>query len=174
MKWVSIAAVGKNGVMGKGLDLPWDIPEDMKFFRQSTKGHPVVMGRKTFDSLKMPLPNRLNVVITRDPHWVYPGVRVFSSLEDALKSVERELPEAKLGFVIGGAQIYREAMDWVDEIWLTEIDFAFPGDVFFPDFSEGVFRRTDFQLRERRPQLEPHPLGLKYDFVQYARVLPLS
>src|SRR5689334_11585729 len=90
MKVIAIAAVARNGVIGRDLDLVWNIPEDMRFFRQSTKGHVVVMGRKTFDALKRPLPNRENIVITRDKNWSAEGVRVFHDLKSAIGAIKNE------------------------------------------------------------------------------------
>lgn len=152
MKVISIAAVGKNGVIGKGSDLPWDIPEDMKFFREATKNHIVIMGRKTLDALKSPLPKRENAIITRQKDFQAKGALVFSDVKSAIdhyRSREKEFA-GKIIFIIGGAQIYEAAMDFVDEVWLTEIEHEFDGDIFFPFYRDGKFHRAEFIRAESR------------------------
>lgn len=150
-KAISIAAVSKEGVMGRKGALPWHVPEDLKFFKDSTRGKTVLMGRKTFESLKKPLPHRRNVVVTRDPEFKkeiaasFPEVVVYSSLEQALLE-EKKRAEV---FVIGGGEIYTQSMDWVDEIWLTYIDLEVgsePQDVKFPSIVEGKFNDFRFVL----------------------------
>lgn len=152
MKVISIAAVGKNGVIGKGSALPWDIPEDMKFFRNSTKEQIVIMGRKTLDSLGGPLPKRENAVITRDANLKVEGAKVFSDIKKAIeyyRAREKEFAGKNI-FVIGGAQIYEAAMDLVDEVWLTEIDSSFDGDIYFPFYEDGSFQKEGFFLAQSR------------------------
>lgn len=175
MKVIAIAAVARNGVMGRDLDLPWNIPEDMRFFRQSTKGHVVIMGRKTFDSLKKPLPNRENIVITRDKNWKADGVRVFHDLAAAIAAVKKEQksPGIEL-FVIGGAQIYGESLPHLDEIWLTEIQSEYPGNIYFPDYRDGQLHRNDFEKAESRPQSESNSQNDRYFFIKYRRKRPLA
>ena len=155
MKVISIAAVGKNGVIGKGSELPWNIPEDMKFFMDSTRNHIVLMGRKTYDALGKALPKRENAVITRDATWSKPDAKVFHRLEDAIQFYQKEfLNSGKTIFVIGGAEIYRLAIPLVDEIWLTEITQSFDGDVFFPCYGEGVLKIGGFKLKLSEPQTD--------------------
>jgi len=171
MKVIAIAAVAENGVIGNDLVLPWNIPEDMKFFRDSTRDQIVVMGRKTFDSLGQPLPKRENAVVTRNENWKRDGVRVFSDLPSAI-SHYRENEASFAGkniFVIGGAQIYRESFPFLDEVWLTEIAKSFEGNVFFPDFKAGAFHRPEFAKAESRPGKDSRP-ELAYDFVRYLRI----
>ena len=171
MKIIAIAAVAKNGVIGKGSELPWDIPEDMKFFRDSTREQIVVMGRKTFDSLGKALPKRENAVITRDASWTRDGVRVFSNLEDALSYYRKNESNfaGKNIFVIGGAEIYKLSLPLLDEVWLTEIESNEEGDIFFPDFKNGEFHRPEFKVAEKRAQHDREASSRVYSFVRYVR-----
>lgn len=133
-----VAAVARGGVIGRDGGIPWRIPEDMARFRELTVGHPVVMGRRTWDSLPerfRPLPGRRNVVVTRNPAWRADGVERAGSLDDAL----RLLDGATEVFVIGGAAIYAEALPLADELLLTEIDADFEGDTVFPDLDRAAF-----------------------------------
>jgi len=133
-----IAAIGaRNRVLGKDNDLLWHIPEDMKFFKETTTGHPVIMGRKTFDSFPdkfKPLPNRLNIVVTRNKDWSYDGVVVSNSIEEAIEKA-REVEEEEI-FIIGGAQIYNEGLKYTDKLYLTLVESDEDGDTFFPLYSE--------------------------------------
>jgi dihydrofolate reductase len=137
---VLIAAVARNGVIGKDNRLLWHLPEDMRFFKDTTLGHPVVMGRKTWQSLPprfRPLPGRRNLVITRDPVFDAPDAECAASLDAALK---RLVSEATV-FVIGGAELYAQALPRARRLLLTEIDKDFDGDARFPtwpreDFTE--------------------------------------
>jgi dihydrofolate reductase len=126
-----IAAVARNGVIGDGSGLLWHIPEDMQFFRRTTAGSPVIMGRKTWDSLPprfRPLPGRRNIVVTRQPGWHAPGAENAPSIEEAVK---RAADCARV-FVIGGAEVYAAALPLADELLLTQIDRDFAGDTRFP------------------------------------------
>ena len=130
-----IAAIGaKTRAIGKGNALLWKIPEDLERFRDITKGHPVIMGRKTLDSMGRPLPERTNIVITRDAHFEREGCIPSASLEDALNKAR--LLGCKEIFVIGGGQIYEEAIAFADKLYLTLIESEVEGDSFFPDYSE--------------------------------------
>jgi dihydrofolate reductase len=137
-----IAAIGKNRELGKGNKLLWHIPEDLKRFKELTHGHVVIMGRKTHQSIGRPLPNRLNIVITRDPNFFVPGVVTAHSLQEALDTaMEREVNEI---FIIGGGQIFEEAISRADKLYLTVIDQTFPdADTFFPDYFE--FKKETFK-----------------------------
>lgn len=131
-----IAAIGKNRELGKGNTLLWDIPEDMKHFRETTRGHVVVMGRKTFKSIGRPLPNRVNIIVSRDKNYQVPEECLkVASIEEAIeKAIPREKSEV---FIIGGAQIYSLALPYADKLYITRVDKEFPeADVFFPDYSE--------------------------------------
>lgn len=136
---VMVLAVAENGVIGRGRSLPWDLPDDLQHFKRTTLGRPVLMGRKTFESVGRPLPGRLNIVITRDPNWSAPGVRAVQSLDDAvaLATDQALLDGADALMVIGGAEIYRLALPRVQRIVLTEVHGAVDGDAFF-DLSQLV------------------------------------
>lgn len=140
-----IAAVGKNRELGKNNDLIWHFKEDMKFFRETTTGNTVVMGRKTFESLPHALPNRRNVVITSNKNYSAEGAEVASSLEEAL-----ELTKNDNVFIIGGGKIYSEFLKYADKLYLTEIDAQCEdADTFFPEIDKNSFSReklTDFTV----------------------------
>jgi len=132
MSKISIAvAIGENHAIGKNNQLLWHMPADLKFFKQTTSGHTVIMGRKTFDSVGKPLPNRRNVVITRDPELQIEGVELVNSLDEALEITKTE---EKPVFIVGGAEIYRQALPKTDKLYLTTIHHNFDADTFFPDF----------------------------------------
>lgn len=126
-----IVARSRGGVIGSNGALPWHFPEDLKFFKQTTMGHPVIMGRHTWESIGRPLPGRKNIVLTRDKNYEAPGATVVSSLEDAIKLFK---PDETV-FIIGGAKLYAQALPLVDTAWVTEIDADFEGDTFFPDLN---------------------------------------
>ncbi|MFA5134466.1 MAG: dihydrofolate reductase [Patescibacteria group bacterium] len=128
-----IAAISQNRVIGKNGKLPWAIPEDMRRFRQLTAGHVVIMGRKTFESIGKPLKNRTNIVITRDSSYRAPGCTVVSSLEAALEQAKKV--EHTEMFIIGGGEVYRQALPICDKLYLTVVHESIEGDAFFPDFS---------------------------------------
>jgi dihydrofolate reductase len=166
MRVVAIAAMAANRVIGRDGGLPWDIPEDMRFFRDTTKGHIMIMGRKTFDSMGV-LPKRKHIVITRDPRFSPPpGVFSVSSPEAAL-GCAREILKAEPDqwgervFVIGGGEIYTSMLPMTDEILLTEIHADFEGNAHFPRFGSAEFRETS-----RTSRTSPLP----FDFVTYQRV----
>ncbi len=125
-----IAAVAENGVIGREGGLPWRIPEDLKFFRATTLGKPVIMGRKTYVSIGKPLPGRLNIVLTRDRTWHAPGVSVAHDMDRALRIAQES--GADEAMIIGGADIYEMALPLADRIYLTRIQREFEGDALFP------------------------------------------
>ena len=130
-----IVAVAENGVIGDKNSLLWHIKEDMRFFRQKTTSHPVIMGRKTYDSLGKPLPNRTNVVISRTLNHIE-GCTVVHSLEEAvaLFPAEEEI------FIIGGAQIYAQALAIADRMYITHIEHSYEGDTSFPEWNRAEWR----------------------------------
>ena len=132
-----IAAMARNRVIGKDGKLPWRIPEDLKRFKKLTTGHCVVMGRKTFDSIGKPLPNRTNIVITRDKSWRADGVVVAHSLDEALG-----LASGDEVFVIGGGEIYAAALPKASKLYLTLVEGQWEGDAFFPEYDAGRFREV--------------------------------
>jgi dihydrofolate reductase len=152
---VLVAAVADNGVIGHEGDIPWRIPEDMVHFRATTTGHSVVMGRRTYESIGRPLPQRTNIVVTRDPAWTADGVRVARSVEEAVAAA-RELPGDVM--VIGGAQVYEATIGVADVQVLTEVHQSPPGDTCYPAFDRADWTETrreahdgyDFVWLERR------------------------
>lgn len=135
-KLCMIVARARNGVIGRDGDLPWRLRDDMAFFKRTTTGHPIIMGRKTWESFpKRPLPNRLNIILTRNHEFEAAGARVYSSPDAAIsvgrnEAIRKGLDEV---FIIGGAQLYRQLLDQTDRIYLTEIDAEIDGDAFFPE-----------------------------------------
>ncbi|WP_126443996.1 dihydrofolate reductase [Sulfuricystis multivorans] len=158
---VIIAAVAKNGVIGKSNALPWRLPEDLQHFKALTLGHTVIMGRKTWESLPekfRPLPGRENIVVTRNVDYVAPGATVAHSLAAALSKVGA----GGTAFVIGGAELYAHALPLADRLELTEIDVDVEGDAFFPAFARAEWRETG-RVAGRSAN------GLAYAFVTYER-----
>lgn len=138
-----ISALSDNFVIGNQGDLPWHIPEDFKIFKEITKGKPVIMGRKTWESLpKKPLPGRLNIVISREPSFWIPEALVSQSLEDAISLASKKQPEIEEIIIIGGAQIYKQALDSniVDTLYLSQVKGEYDGDTFFPEFNLKKFK----------------------------------
>jgi len=157
-----IAAVARNGVIGRNNQLLWHLPEDMRHFRRVTLGCPVIMGRKTWDSLPArfrPLPGRRNVVVSRNAMWRGTGAEAATSLAEAVELAAG----AERVFVIGGAELFVQALPLADELWLTEIGREFKGDSFFPERPPG-FVETGRQREHAGP-----PNDFDYDFVTYAR-----
>jgi dihydrofolate reductase len=134
-EWVIIAAVAKNDVIGRGGVLPWRLRSDLRHFRRLTTGHAVLMGRKTWESLGRPLPDRRNIVVSRDPSFTAPGAEVYPSLDAARAA----LADEPVVFVIGGAQLYRQTLPFADRLVLTEVDAEPPGDAFFPEWDRAHF-----------------------------------
>lgn len=150
-----IVAVAENGVIGKNNDLPWHLPDDLKFFKNTTKGHVILMGRKCFESFGRPLPHRTNIIITRNKEYSQEGTLVVHSLDEAFK-VAREKEEEEV-FVCGGEEIYRQSMDQADKLYLTRIHADVDGDVYFPDFDQEQWQLIS---EEYHPADEKHV----YDF----------
>lgn len=155
-----IAALGRNRVIGKDNRMPWHISGDLRRFKALTLGHPVVMGRKTFQSIGKPLPARDNVVITRSHAFAAPGCRVVHSLAEALVAAGA----ASEVFVIGGEQIYALALPLADRLQLTEVDVSTEGDAYFPDFDRSAWRELC-----RESHTTEGSEHLRYDFVTYER-----
>jgi dihydrofolate reductase len=157
-----IAAIGRRRELGKGNDLLWKIPDDLKRFRELTKGHPIIMGRKTYESLPMrPLPHRTNIVVTRDQEYKSPTFISASSIEDAIEKA-KNAPGSEEIFVIGGGQIYAAALLHADRLYLTIIDAEAPeADVFFPAYENDFPRIIYDESREWD--------GLRYRWVDIER-----
>ena len=160
-----IAAIAQNRVIGKDNDLPWRLPDDMKYFMQTTLGHHVVMGRKNYDSLPAkfkPLPNRTNIVVTRQSDFKADGCAVVNSLEKGI-ALAKSNGETEL-FIIGGAQIYQQALPMSELLYLTEIKSEIAGDTYFPEFSKKEWREIS---RNAHSADERHRFA--FDFVVYKR-----
>lgn len=157
-RFAIIVAVDAQGGIGINNTLPWRLPEDMAFFKKTTTGHPIVMGRKTFDSIGRALPNRRNIVITRNPGWSHEGVESAASLADAAVLIG----DAE-AFIIGGAQIYADALQTADKLLVTEIGKTFACDAFFPAINKDVWQEV---------AREPHHSSqndFEFAFVTYQR-----
>lgn len=155
-----IAAVARGGIIGSGNQMPWHIGEDLRRFKAVTLGHPVVMGRKTFESLGRPLPGRTNVVITRNAAYAAEGCTVVDSLEKALVLFP---PEEEV-FVIGGGEIYRQAIGLADRLYLTWVEADFDGDTRFPEVDDRLWRPV-WRERWEHGEKFPHP----FEFVNYQK-----
>jgi len=156
-----IVAMAKNNTIGVNNTLPWRCAEDLKHFKALTMGHHMIMGRKTFDSIGKPLPGRTTVVITRNSDLEIEGCVVVHSLDEALAACagDEEI------FIVGGAELYRQALPLVDTLYITEIQQEVEGDAHFPEFDRHAWRETE---RVVSSQAAPQPL--EYHFVTYRRV----
>lgn len=158
MKISLIAAIASgNRALGKDNKLIYRIPEDLKRFKEITSGHTIIMGRKTFESIGKPLPNRTNIIITHDPKYFAEGGVVVNSLEEAIQQV----PGNDEVFVIGGGQIYKEAINFADKLYLTVVEGSPDADTFFPDYSE--FKKVIWESEEQESD------GFKYRFIELER-----
>ena len=153
-----VVAAARNGVIGRDNGLPWRLPADLAHFKRLTLGHPILMGRRTWDSIGRPLPGRLNLVLTRDPSFQAAGASVVHSLAEARAAAGG----AERLMVIGGAELYRACLDAADVVHLTEVDAEPEGDVYFPPFDEADWREV------RR---EAHPAGEDDEYAFVFRVL---
>jgi dihydrofolate reductase len=135
-----IVAIGNNYVIGKNGWMPWNLPEDLRQFKEKTLNHTVVMGRKTFEAIGKPLLKRTNIVVTRDPRWYFEGVEVIADLETFLKQNQDNSEEI---FIAGGAQIYQAALPYADKLIISHIDTEIDGDTFFPKWDRTKFNVID-------------------------------
>lgn len=158
---VLVVAVASNGVIGRDGDLPWRLPSDLKRFKQLTLGKPVVMGRRTWDSIGRPLPGRPNIVITRDPAFSAPGAQVVASLDDALAAARREAETLGVDeiCVIGGGQIYAQVFDRADILHVTHVDADVEGDTRFPDIDPASFEKV---VEEEIPRGEKDSHAMRF------------
>ncbi len=162
MPKISIAvAIGENYAIGKNNQLLWHMPADLKFFKQTTSGHSVIMGRKTFDSVGKPLPNRKNIVVTRDKRLQIAGVEMANSLNEALAICEHDTNDV---FIIGGAEIYRQALPLTNTLYLTTIHHTFEADTFFPELDW-----TQWKQIKSEKHLADEKNAYPYTFAVYER-----
>jgi len=167
MKISLIAAVAQNGVIGLNNsqgqpDMPWHLPDDFAFFKRKTSHHPIIMGRKTLEALGKPLPNRTNIILTRNTDFQAAGTTVVHTLDDAL-AIAKSLNDNEI-FVIGGAEIYTMALPVATTLYLTEIHKEFDGDAHFPTFD-----RRDWTEVSRVPHQADDRHEAAFDFVEYER-----
>lgn len=157
-----IVAKADNNVIGKDNKLVWHMPHDLRHFKNTTMGHYIIMGRKTFESQKKPLPGRTSIIITRNKNYKAEGCHIVHSLENAYEiGLENGQEEV---FILGGAEIYKIALDSADKIYLTEIKAEYEGDAYFPEINFNEWKETkreDFESDEKNP----HP----YSFVEYLK-----
>ncbi|WP_258103622.1 dihydrofolate reductase [Marinoscillum sp. MHG1-6] len=161
-----IAAMSANRVIGKNNDLPWHLPDDFKYFKDTTSEHVVIMGRKNFESLPpnfKPLPNRTNIVITRNSNYQAEGAIVVNSLREALEEGVKHNEKEEI-FIIGGGEIYHLGLAHADKIYLTEIDKEIEGDTTFPELDKGIWKETS---RTHHPVDDRHKYA--FDFVIYKK-----
>jgi dihydrofolate reductase len=165
MKISLIAAHAQNRVIGKNNDLPWHLPDDMKYFMTTTQGHYCIMGRKNYDSIPAkfkPLPKRTNIVVTRQRDFQAPGCIVVNAIEDGI-ALARKNEETEV-FIIGGAEIYKTSLSSADRLYLTEIQAVIDGDVYFPEFKKEEWKEVS---RQHHPADQRHIYA--FDFVIYER-----
>ncbi len=157
-----IVAAAQNDIIGKENKLPWHLPADMKYFKQTTSGHCIIMGRKTFDALGKPLPNRTNIIITRQEDFSVEGCVVVNQLQHAIDYC-RDHGEEEC-FIIGGGDIFIQSLIWTDRIYLTHIHHPFDGDTFFPALNKG-----DWNEISSAKHLPDEKNKYAYSFIVYER-----
>ena len=171
-----IAAIGKNNELGKNNDLLWDLPIDMKHFRETTRGHTVIMGQKTFESLAQNengiqigrlLPNRRNIILTQDKNFEKEGAEIVYSIDEALELLSKTTKQDEEVFVIGGGMIYKLFIDKADKLYITHVDANFPdAEIYFPTIDENKWEKTK---SEKHPKDEQNQYDL--EFTEYTKKL---
>lgn len=161
-----IVAVAENNVIGKDNSLIWHLPADMKYFKEKTSGHCVITGRKNYESIPekfRPLPNRTNIVITRQENYTAKGAIIVSSIEEAIEKAKQTVdPEI---FIIGGAEIYKQFLRYADKIYLTRIYHSFEGDSFFPELNNKEWKETE-RIKGISDEKNPY----KYEFITLEKI----
>ena len=150
-----IVAHSRNMVIGKANALLWRLPDDLKRFKKLTTGHPIIMGRKTYQSINRPLPDRTNIIITRDTNLKIPGCIIVHSAAEAIKKA-KEFDQEEI-FIIGGAEIYKETLPMTNRLYVTLVDIDVEGDAFFPDYSKLFTKKISEEFGEFE--------GLKYSYL---------
>jgi dihydrofolate reductase len=142
MTLAAVVVTDLNNAIGKNNKLLCHLPADLKFFKATTMGAPIIMGRKTFESIGRVLPGRKNIVITRNKYFKHEGLEVYNSVEEFIKNLKEDLPAGQAGkaYVIGGAEIYRQTLPYINEIYRTLIHHKFEADAFFPEIKESEFK----------------------------------
>ena len=141
-----IVAMGKNREIGKENQLLWHLPKDLKHFKELTSGHPIIMGRKTYESIGKPLPNRTNIVISRKNDWFEEGILIVGSIKEAVKFAKKIDEEV---FIIGGGNIYEQTIDLADKLEVTLVDAVLDADTFFPKINEKVWQKTNEEYHQK-------------------------
>ena len=156
-----IAAIGQNNALGKDNQLIWHLPADLKRFKKVTTGHHVIMGRKTFESLGKPLPNRTTIIISRDKNYHADGCITVNSLTEAIKAAQND----DNPYILGGAEIYKQSMDIADVLDLTFVHQAFEADVYFPEIDKNIWKETfrEDHFKDERNKFD-------FSFVKYERI----
>ena len=156
MKLALICAMSENRVIGKNNTLPWRLPEDLKYFKRTTMGSSVIMGRKTWDSIGRVLPGRTNIIVTRSPALQIEGVKIALSVSEAIELAEHSalIDGSEEAFIIGGAELYSEAMPFADRFYLTRVHAEVEGDTFLQSFDEAAWReisRKEYKKSDLNP-----------------------
>ena len=157
-----IVAMGKNREIGKENQLLWHLPKDLKHFKELTSGHPIIMGRKTYESIGKPLPNRTNIVISRKNDWFEEGILIVGSIKEAVKFAKKIDEEV---FVLGGGNIYEQTIDFADKLEVTLVDAVLDADTFFPKINEKVWQKTNEERHQKDEKNE-----FDFCFQTYERV----
>ena len=162
-----VVAMANNRAIGKDNQLLWHLPEDLKYFKRITMGKPMIMGRKTFESIGRPLPGRLNIVVTRQNDWTHAGTVVAHSIEEAkrIAAGQAEIDDVDEMMLIGGAQLYTSAIEYADKIYLTRVDAEIEGDAFFPEIDNTIWQELS---RESHCESDKNPYS--YDFCVLTRL----
>ncbi len=160
-----VVAMGKNNAIGKDNNLLWHLPKDLKHFKTLTSGHPIVMGRKTYESIGKPLPNRTNIVVSRRENWFEEGILIVPSLKEALKHAKKIDEQV---FVIGGGEVYKQALEKADRLEVTLVDAELDGDVRFPRIDPKIWVKSNESCEEKD---EDNTYG--FCFQTYERKVPL-
>lgn len=160
-----IAAIGKNNELGKNNALVWSMPNDLKYFREKTSGHPVIMGRKTFEAIGRPMQNRRNIIITRDVDYKKEGIEVVHSLEESLNLVRNEIANGEEIFIIGGEEIFKQSINIADRLYITHINATDKdADTFFPEIIPIVWNEISHE-EHKKDSVNP----FDYSFSVYNR-----
>ena len=157
-----IVAMGKNREIGKENQLLWHLPKDLKRFKELTSGYPIIMGRKTYESIGKPLPNRTNIVISRKNDWFEEGILIVGSIKEAVKFAKKIDEEV---FVIGGGNIYEQTIDLADKLEVTLVDAVLDADTFFPKINEKIWQKTNEERHQKDEKNE-----FDFCFQTYERV----
>lgn len=157
-----IAAISKNNAIGKNNELLWNIPLDMKHFKETTTGHTVIMGKKTFESIGRLLPNRKNIIITHDLNYKFEGAEIYNSLTDVINKYKNSEEEV---FVIGGGEIYKQALKDASTLYITHVEKEFPGDIFFPEISKNIWEEKNVSFHDIS-ETNSYPIK----FVKYTKI----